>query len=267
MTSERSTVIHLRIALLFALSILMTACGSSNSSSSSNSGTPGALSGNWQMSLLPTGRTLARGQSGFLLQNGNTVTGGMMLLNAPCSGIGGADGSVNGAAVSLEVNPTGVNITLTGTLGTDQQSMSGSYILLATGCTGTTSAPETGTFTANLVTPLNGNLQGTFTSKEGITYSVTGQVSQGPNTGISTASLTGNLNVRGYCFSAANIAGTVSGTAVVMNLVDATGAQVGQLTATASLDGTLVTGKYSILAQTGTPPCGGGDGGTMTLNL
>ena len=255
---------YLRIALLFAVSILMSACGNSNSSVSS---TPGTLSGNWQMSLLPTGRTLARRQSGFLIQNGSAVTGGMMLLNNPCSGTGGVTGTVNGAGVSLNVNPTGVNVTLTGTLGSDQQSMSGSYVLLATGCTGTTAAPETGTWTANLVTPLNGNIQGTFTSKEGATYNVTGQLSQGPNTGITTASLTGNLSVSGYCFASANIAGTVSGTALVLNLVDTTGAQVGQLTATASLDGTLMTGRYSILPQTGAPPCEGGDGGTMTFSL
>lgn len=219
------------------------------------------------MSLLPTGATLARRESGFLLQSGSTVTGGMMLLNSPCSGIGNVNGSVNGAAVSLDVNPTGVNVSLTGTLGSNPQSISGTYILLATGCNGTSSAPETGSWTANLVTPLNGNIQGTFTSREGVTYSVTGQLSQGPNTGISTASLNGNLNITGYCIAGANIAGTVSGTALVMNLVSTTGIQVGQLTATASLDGTLVTGKYSILPQTGVPPCGGGDSGTMTLNL
>ena len=137
---KRSTVRYLRIALLFAVSILMSACGNSNSSVSS---TPGTLSGNWQMSLLPTGKTLARRQSGFLIQNGSAVTGGMMLLNNPCSGTGGVTGTVNGAGVALNVNPTGVNVTLTGTLGSDQQSMSGSYVLLATGCTGTTAAPET----------------------------------------------------------------------------------------------------------------------------
>jgi len=221
------------------------------------------------MSLLPTGAGSAKQQSGFLVQTGGTITGSLMFLDSPCSGIGDVSGTVNGTSVSLAVNPTGVQIALTGTLGSNQQTMGGDFTILQAGCSGTSSAPLAGTWTADLVKALNGNITGTFVSKENVAYPITGQITQGPNTGVSTAALSGSLNVTGYCFASANIVGTVSGTALVISLVNADGSQAGQINAISSLDGTQVSGSYSILAQgsTGMAPCKGGDGGTVTFNL
>jgi len=219
------------------------------------------------MSLLPTGKKLAKTQSGFLMQTGSTVTGGLMVLDSPCSGVGDVTGTFDGTNVSLSVIPTELQISLTGNLGSDQKSMSGNFTLQQTGCSGTSSAPLSGTWTASLVAPLNGKIQGTFTSKEGLTYPVNGQISQGPNTGISTADLTGNITISGYCFFGAGFTGTVSGTSLVLNLLNPDGSQAGQMPGTSSVDGTSITGKYALMPQGNTPPCKGGDGGTFSFSL
>jgi len=260
---------QLRMALVLFVLIFMAGCGSSSKSSSS---VPGPISGNWQIALLPTGQTFARKQSGFLVQNGNAVTGSLLFLDSPCSGIGSVTGTVDGSSISLASDPTGVQLTLTGALGSNQQSMGGNFTLLQAGCSGTSSAPLAGTWTADLVKPLNGNITGTFISNSKQfpgPYQVTGQITQGANTGISAVPLTGSITVSGYCFPGATITGTISGTALVINLVNTDGTQVGQITATTSLDGTLIMGDYSILAQgpSGTQPCRGGDGGILTFNL
>jgi hypothetical protein len=259
---------RIRLSFLFVCSaMLLAGCGNSHTNNSSPSAS-GALSGNWQMSLLPTGKTLAKTQSGFLVQNGSAVTGGLMVLDSPCSGVGNVTGTIDSTGVSLSVTPTLLQVALTGSVGSDQKSMSGNFTMLEFGCGGTSSAPLSGTWTANLVASLNGKILGTFTSREGVTYPVAGQISQGPNTGISTATLTGNITASGYCFLGAGFTGTVSGTALVLSLLDPTGAQVGQMTGSNSIDGTSITGKYVLQAQPNAPPpCKGGDGGTFTFNL
>jgi len=341
---------QLRSVLIFSLPLLLTACGSSGSSSNSNPSSSGPLSGNWQMALqaVPTTTTnitaimrasnvvsatvtssegfsagkevgvsgvvnssydgvftltvvdkstsvlqwvqsgpnsSSRGgsivrystppktQSGFLIQNGGTVTGSVIFTDQPCSGVGSVTGAVSGTAISLLVSPTGVNVNLSGTIGSGQNSMSGNYTTLSTGCSATNVAPGTGIWTANRVSPLSGKIQGTFTSKDQSLspVAVTGKVSQGPNTGISAVPLTGSLSATDYCFSTANISGVISGTSVLMNLVDSDGTQIGEVSGTTSLDGTLITGTYQVMGQgkgaEPNPPCGVGDHGTVTLTL
>ena len=259
-----------KIALLMALSFILTACGGSNKSNT-DPPTSGPLTGNWQMSLQSSNTNLKPNpQSGFLVQNQNVITGSVSVTDSPCSGVGTVDGTVTGAAVSLVVNPTGIQLNLSGTLGSDMASMSGNYTILSSGCSGSQTAPQTGIWTANLVAPLNGNMQGTFTSTQiGTSYSVAGQVSQGPNTGISNAALTGNFGATGYCFTTANIVGVISGTSVVINLMGSDGiTQIGQMNVTSSFDGKSLTGRYNILPMgPGFPPCGDGDSGTVTLSL
>jgi hypothetical protein len=260
-----------RIALwlTLALPLLITACGGGSSSSAGSSSA--SVSGNWQMTLKKNKTKLSRTQSGFLVQNNNVVTGSVIFTDIPCSGTGSVSGSVSGTNVAFTVGLTGLTVNLTGTLGSDQASMSGNYLILASGCQAPSiNTQETGTWTANLVKPLNGNIQGTFTSTRlGTGLPVTGQITQGQNTGVSYAPLSGNLTIGGYCFSTANIAGVISGTAVVMNLVNSGGVEIGQVTGTSTLDGTSVTGTYHIIPQGtgGTPPCVDGDGGTVTLTL
>jgi hypothetical protein len=257
-----------RIILLLAVPLLLSACGDSSKKDPTS---PGALSGNWQMSLQKANSTLApKTQSGFLSQSGETISGSLMFTDIPCSGIGSVNGTVTGSNISFEVLPTGVTVNLTGTVGSGQSSMSGNYTILSTGCSGSQSAPQTGTWTANLVTPLKGNIQGTLSSKtHNTSYALTGSISQGANNGTSNAPLTGTISATGYCFTSVNIAGAISGTSVAINLVDADGVEVGQVNGASSLDGTTVTGTYQVLGlgKGAAAGCVDGDSGTMTLTL
>jgi hypothetical protein len=258
-----------RLIVLVALLFVLISC-SSTSSKTDPAAANGVLTGNWQMSLQPSNSKLKPNpQSGFLLQTADAVTGSVNVTDAPCSGIADVNGTVTGTAVSLSMNPSGIEISLTGTLGSGNTSMSGDFTILSTGCSGTETAPQTGTWTADMVSPVTGNIAGTFTSNHtGLAYSVSGQTTQGPNTGVSNAALSGNLSVTGYCFASATINGVVSGTSVVMNMIAADGSQIGQVNATTSLDGTTLTGTYNILSLgKENPPCGDGDSGKVSFTL
>jgi len=256
-------------ALCVAFSLL-TACGNSNKSNS----TPNAASvaGNWQMSLQPSNPNWRpTAQSGFLVENGGAIGGSMMFSDIACSGVGTVAGTVDGTDISFSVTPTGINIQFIGSL-TQSTVMSGSYTILSSGCSGVYSAPQTGTFTANLVTPLKGNIQGTFVSHGGVTYPITGQLSQAANTGVSVANLSGTMSTSNYCFfTTTNITGAISGTSVVLNLVGSDGTAVGQISGTTSLDGSLVTGTYRLIGfgpgVGAKPPCVNGDNGTVSFTL
>jgi len=256
-----------KFAPLLALLLFVIGCGGGRK----NSSTSGVLSGNWQMSLQSSNANLKPyQQSGFLVQNGDTVTGNVLIADNPCSGVGTVNGTVSGSSVSLAITPAAIEVDLTGSLSSTPGYMSGTFTILSSGCTASGTAPESGTWAASLVSPLNGNIQGTFTSKNLTTpITVTGQISQGANTGIINAALSGNITFSNYCVASTDITGVVSGTSVVLSLVNSDGTQVGQVTGTTSLDGTAFTGTYNILSQgSGAAiPCRGGDSGTVTFTL
>jgi hypothetical protein len=255
-----------RLLLPLSLVLLVTGCGGGSKPST----TPGALSGNWQMSLQKDNSTLPpKTQSGFLLQQSDVVTGNVMLKATPCSGVGSVNGMLSGANIALTVNPVGVTVNLSGSVGSDQTSMTGSYTIISQGCGGSQTAPETGTWTANLVKPVSGSFTGTYTSHKLGNLAITGQVSQSANNE-SSAPLAGNLGVTGYCFSSTTVSGTISGTQVVMNLLSSDGTtQLAEITGNASLDGKSISGTLFVPPQGpgGTPPCVDGDSGPVTLSF
>jgi hypothetical protein len=262
------TFMKSKSVVLLALSLVMAGCSSSSSKNDPAGNRP--LTGNWQMSLQPSNSKLKPNpQSGFLVQSSDAVTGSVSVTDAPCSGVAPVSGTVTGNTVSLTLSPSGIEVILDGNIDSGNTSMSGTYNILSTGCSGTETAPQSGTWTANQVSPINGTIIGTFTSKHtALPYSVTGMASQAANTGVSSVALTGNLSVNGYCFASATINGVVSGTDVVMNLIASDGSQIGQVQASSSLDGTILTGTYNILPLgSGNPPCGDGDSGTVSLTL
>jgi len=255
-----------RRIVLLALLLASVGCGGGSSNSSTAAG---PLTGNWQITLQNADKALkAKTQSGFLLQQNNQVSGDMTLRAPLCAGVGGVTGQVSGSSVNLTIVPTGLSINLMGTIGSDQASMNGNYTILTEGCSAVGVAPESGTWTANLLPPLNGNFQGTFESNHIGDVTVSGQIAQQPNPSANTsAPLTGNLAVSDYCFSSATLYGAVSGTNVVLNILDADGSQIGQVIGTSSLDSKSVTGTFRVLQQKGKPPCGSGDAGTVTLTF
>jgi len=263
--------------LALAVTTIMSACSSSDPKST---GATGTINGNWQITLVDSADTKAAiSQSGSLLQTQEAVSGSLIFNDSACSGVGGVQGSLTGNNVSLTVNPTGAQITLTGSLGatgdtscaTGQSCMGGSYTTLSTGCTDGKTVPSTGTWAAVAVSPFSGNVTGAFASKKGVTTAtVTGTVAQGSNSGSSSTPLTGSLTFGdGFCYPSANIVGSISGTSVVMNLVDSTGVQIGQVYGTASTDGTTFSGTYNYIGLgTGAPKaCVDSSSGIATFTI
>jgi hypothetical protein len=250
------------------LSLFLSACGSDTKHSIPPSG---SLAGNWQISMQDSSNTLPPvTQSGFLLQNNGSISGSLMVNDGVCSSVGSVEGTLSGSTLSVTENPAGLTVSLDGTLGLDQSTMSGNYTILSMGCNDSASAPQAGSFTANLVPPLNGTVTGTFTAKDGITtFAVTGQISQATNTGVSSIPLSGNFNLAGFCYPTVTVAGAISGTSVAMTLLDPTGTVAGQLIGTTSLDGTTVTGtyKYLGLGKNGSLECKPNGSGTLSFTL
>jgi hypothetical protein len=264
---KEKVVRRLFVGLLISTLIAITACGGGSTTTSS-----GPLSGNWQITLarhaVPT-QPLT--YTGFLTQSGDSVGGNLILgagfLNPGCSGVGPVSGTVNGQNVSFTINQFGGEVSLTGTTSSSNAPMNGEFSLLAGGCN---AFPATGTWSAFQVMPIKGSFHGTFTSTRpppnNGTVDVVGTLTQGPNTGGSTANLTGSISVVGtplFCsyLSTATITGLISGTSVSLNLFGPDGSlitqigQIGQIgnpqvtdQATVTADGTSLSAPYTFPA-------------------
>jgi len=238
----------------------------------------GALSGNWEIQLFrhvnPTPPLV---YSGFLVQSGNNITGSLLFnLSAvgsgACEGVGTVNGTTDQQNVSLTINEQGEEISLSGASPASGSSpaLVGQFSSLAGGCT---NYANTGDWTATNIASVGGSFHGTFTSTDvpsNGTFNVTGTMSQGPNTGGDTATLSGNIVASGtpnFCpyLSSATISGLISGTSMLMNLYGPDGMQITQLGAiggnsavTITPDATSVTGTYTFPSISSS--CGGDEG-------
>ena len=225
--------------VLLASLVLLTACG--RSSSPQNSGP--SLAGNWQIALTPNDQVTfqPRTLSGFAQQAGSSVNGSVSFLipnvtnpsAPPCAGAAPLTGKFDGQNVNLSVNQNGQMLTLTGTSSSDVSSLSGTY----TSPAGICEPAENGLWTASLIKPIVGSFQGVLHSVSSNSYSlqdkdfqVTGILTQGANTGATSATLTGTITTTDYqCFSTAALNGTVSGSRVRMSIIGTSGLQVGEM--------------------------------------
>jgi hypothetical protein len=243
--------------LSLAGTILLSACGSNNSSSTQQSGT---LAGNWQFSMVNTpDLTVSSGlQGGFLQQNGSSVTGSVVysntLLNSslgPCnSGPAPITGTISGQTATLTAVAGTQTYTLTGTLNTGGSTITGTYTATpgtavgGTPCGNGTAQTGPQTWSANLVPPLSGNITGSFHSSSNYSsglsnqdFPVTGVLTQGANIGATSATVTGYLAFSNYpCVPTGSVSvnGQISGNTVVLQLIAANGSNAGQIGVPAS---------------------------------
>jgi hypothetical protein len=244
--------------LLLAGTLMLSACGSSNSSSGSQGN--GALAGNWQFTVAsPSDQSFIGGvQGGFLLQNNSTVTGQLAYsVSFPSAQAGGIatvcnsgsapiTGTISGQGVTLAVTTGTQNFSFTGTLSSDGSTMTGTYSSTAGSMVNGTpcGTAQTGLqWSAILVPPLTGTITGSFHSTGGAAglfnqdFVVTGSLAQGPNIGASNATITGNLsfvnqttNLSNYpCFGNALVNGQISGNTVILQIIGTNGASAGQI--------------------------------------
>ena len=242
-----------RLAVILAGLAVLAGCGGSSKPVST-----GALAGNWQFTLKkttnPRTTTLL---SGFLQQTGKAVTGAVELTPPlssppPCGGSFQVAGSGDGQNVTLTVNEGGATVSLTGI--SSASAMGGTYSLVASGC----GKDESGTWTATLVKPLTGTFQGILHSTDssgilpllrGGDFAVTGQLLQGDNVGATHATLTGTIQALSLptgptypCFTDATLSGTITGTAVLLNIIGSNGLVLGTI-------GNAATGTTSVNAK------------------
>jgi len=244
----------------------------------------GAMTGNWQLSLVegypPPGTQISVG--GFLVQSNNSLTGsvqGPTIVGGngttPCGGISPFVGTISGRNVTFSLNPGGTQFDFTGVISSNSRSMSGSYQALGGACLGVSTS---GTWTGTLVPPLNGTFSGTLVSTlylptltglaqdPGVPISVSGSFTQSSNDGASNASITGTITAVGYpCFKTAYLSGTINGQNVYLNVFDYTGVQIGTLGLPGTL-GTSGTPATVVLGSSGVSLQGTGQGGLSLGN-
>jgi len=246
--------------ILLAGTMALSGCGGSSRAGSQVSS---SLSGNWQFTMAeqlnsdPTKPSFTGGlQGGFLVQNTGSIAGqaSFMIMTQPPAGGGaqptqcnsGVDqitGTITGQTVNLTAQSSaGQTFTLTGTLSFDNSTMTGSYTSTdGAGC-GTATAQN---WSATLVPPLTGNIQGFFHSMGGTAgldaqeFVVSGAILQAPNTGASSAAVTGSLHFvdpttflsdypclpTGYV----SVTGQISGTVVSLQILGSDGSTIGQI--------------------------------------
>ncbi len=218
------------VSLALVPLIVNAACGGRKQATTGN----GTLSGNWQISL--TGQTNPTPLifTGFMLQSNNSVSGNLILgptpSSTPCTGVSPITGTVVNSVpmnVSLTINEFAQEISLQGTL----SPLAGQFSYQTGNCAPSTG---TGTWSAVQVQPLTGNFNGTFTSTATkAVLAVTGTLTQGPNTGGSTASISGTMQETSANFcpyiGQATVSGMISGTTVLLDLYGANGELITQL--------------------------------------
>jgi hypothetical protein len=266
----------LRVLLLANTLIIMSmfaACGGGSSSSSQQQSA--TLSGNWQFTVFqnpdPNYPPASYGlQGGFMLQTNGSVVGQAVYSVSNFNGTtpqvcnGGsatiAAGTLSGQSVTLTYPAGSQTFSLTGTLSSDGSTMTGTYTATqGTAADGVTvcgigtgqSGPQQ--WTAVLVPPITGPVQGSFHSTDSNAgasltnqdFLVSGSLVQGPNIGASNATVTGTLtfvdpttNVSDYpCLSVASVNGQISGSSVVLQIIDPDGSLDGQIGAPAGSAG------------------------------
>ena len=264
----------LAITMISLLILTSASCGDNKPTA------PTTFTGNWEITLNRHLNPVPLIYAGFLLQSGNSISGSVVLGDG-CQGVGSVSGTITGQTFQLNINEFGQVINLSGSLPSGNGPVNGQFSTLPGACT---EFPSTGSWSAAQIRSLTGTFHGTFVSTNSNaitpTMNVTGIVAQGPNTGASSATLSGTLTAGSYVapcayLTNATITGTISGTTVVWNLFAPNGTPMGRIplpgglpggppAATISIDGSSLTGSYQFQPISST--CGG-DQGSVQLTF
>jgi hypothetical protein len=248
--SHKICASYLQGLAVLLLAGMLTACGGGGSSNNTTQ-VVAQISGNWQFIVASPGDQSFTGglQGGFLLQKNGSLTGGAVYSVSSAAGVcnsGSAPitGAIDGQNVTLTAVAGTQTFTFTGMLSTARNTMVGTYSSTA----GTASdgsvcgTAQTGLqWSASLVPPLTGTMQGSFHSTSGPLsnqdFPVSLTLTQGENIGASNANLSGILSfidpttlLSDYpCFDTASVNGQVSGNNITLQIIGTNGATLGQI--------------------------------------
>jgi hypothetical protein len=260
LAAKRQYASVLSATVLILMTIALSACGGGGASGGTEQAA--TLSGNWQFTMAPqtdgnSGDPTFNGglMGGFLLSSNGSIAGQMAYSITSSASATGLPCNAGSAPVTVTLTGQSVTITeiagsqtftLTGTLSSNGSTMMGTYTSTA-GAASDGSAcgyAETGlSWSAVLVPTFTGTITGSFHSTEqgnGLTnqeFAVSGSITQGPNTGASNATVTGEwtfidpaTNLSDYpCFSTAYVNGQISGTSVILQIIGPNGSIWGQV--------------------------------------
>lgn len=183
---------------LGVLLVVLSACGGGGNSSTA----PVNMAGNWQFTGNSTTFGYTFTASGQVNQTKSSISGTLSLSGSPCARTADFSGTLNGTSLSATLNESGQNVSFTGTVSADGNSLSGTYAAPSGGCTN----GDTGTWSGSRVSMLNGLFRGTLAAENGLPANVIAEFKDDGGHVIGTATLTNSL-----CFQSLNLTGTVSG--------------------------------------------------------
>lgn len=148
--------------------------------------------GKWQVNFVADVTGNQRTGGGFLGQVGPNITGAFVLAGT-CAGKGNVTGSVDRQDLTMNLSQIGQKLALIGTISQDNKAMTGTYSSTITSCV---TVPETGSWNAVQVQPVNGTFSASFTSSQGLgAVHLTGTLTQQPKpNGGTPANLNGPLS-------------------------------------------------------------------------
>jgi N-acetylneuraminic acid mutarotase len=232
---------HLLVSLI--LTATLVGCGGGSGGNSGNGGNAGPINiaGNWQFTANSTTFGTRDTISGSLLQNGGAITGNMVIANSPCAIQGAITGTESGDSFTGTLNEAGQEVSLSASVSSDGNSVSGTYQAPAGGCTD----GDAGTLSGQRYAALAGFYSGAFQSNNNslapFNISATiGQSSQGNLT--VAAAITGSL-----CFTSLNLTGVLAGASLVVSGTDSAGNAL-TLTGTSNVEGTSLSLNYQVTA-------------------
>jgi uncharacterized protein (TIGR03437 family) len=106
---------------------------------------PTGLTGYWTFTAQSSVYGFQSEASGQLTQSGDNISGQLSLSGTPCASLAVVSGTVSGLSLSMNLNENGQLVTFSGSVSSDGNSVSGSYVAPPGGCTDGDSGTWAGT--------------------------------------------------------------------------------------------------------------------------
>ncbi|MGC1684473.1 MAG: hypothetical protein WA734_02525 [Candidatus Acidiferrales bacterium] len=188
------------IAILFGSLCVLNSCGGGGNNSTGGGSSVINVAGNWQFTVSSTVFGGSETATGEITQKGSSLSGALSGLN--CAQTANLAGSLSGTSINATLDENGQSVSLKGTVSSDGNSGTGTYIAPDGGCTN----GDAGTFVGQRLSMLNGMFVGSFGPENAIRANLVTQLHDDGGNVTGSATVTNSL-----CFHSLNVRGKVSG--------------------------------------------------------